>query len=88
VGWAGHSDKVGLTAPSTEQFRSVIPEVKTMAEVIGYTRLSQDSDTSIERQKRHIREYTDQHEMSLERIYDDGERTSGWDEQRGVSKGP
>lgn len=64
------------------RFRSVTPEVKTMTEVIGYTRLSQDSDASIERQKRHIREYTDEHGMSLERIYDDGERTSGWDENR------
>ncbi len=62
--------------------RSVTPEVKTMAKVIGYTRLSQDSDASIERQKRHIREYTDEHGMPLERIYDDGERTSGWDESR------
>ncbi|UPW01073.1 recombinase family protein [Halorussus gelatinilyticus] len=57
-------------------------EVKMMAKVIGYTRLSQDSDTSIERQKRHIREYTDEHGMPLERIYDDGERTSGWDKSR------
>jgi len=53
-----------------------------MGDVIGYTRLSQESDASIERQKRHIREYTDEHEMSLLQIYDDGERTSGWDESR------
>lgn len=53
-----------------------------MADVIGYTRLSQDSETSIERQKRHIREYSDERGMSLDRIYDDGERTSGWNENR------
>jgi len=53
-----------------------------MAEVIGYTRLSQDSDTSIERQKRHIHEYADENGLSLSKIYDDGERTSGWDESR------
>lgn len=53
-----------------------------MGDVLGYTRLSQESDTSIDRQKRHIREYVDNQGMSLDRIYDDGERTSGWNESR------
>lgn len=53
-----------------------------MRSAIGYTRLSQESDTSIERQKRHIREYADENGISLEMIYDDGERSSGFDESR------
>jgi DNA invertase Pin-like site-specific DNA recombinase len=65
-----------------ERFQWATREVRTMDDVIGYTRLSQESDTSIERQKRHIREYADGHGMSLTQIYDDGERTSGWDENR------
>lgn len=46
---------------------------------VGYTRLSQESDTSIERQKRHIRAYADEHGLTLQRIYDDGERASGFE---------
>lgn len=53
-----------------------------MSSAIGYTRLSQKSDTSIERQKRHIREYADSNGFTLETIYDDGERSSGFDENR------
>lgn len=53
-----------------------------MSDAIGYTRLSQASDTSINRQKRHIREYADEHNLSLIRIYDDGERSSGFDDSR------
>lgn len=53
-----------------------------MSSAIGYTRLSQESDTSIERQKRHIREYASEHGLNLETIYDDGERSSGFDESR------
>ena len=49
---------------------------------IGYTRLSQESDTSIERQQRHIREYCDEQDMALEHIYDDGEQSSGFDDER------
>lgn len=45
---------------------------------IGYTRLSQESDTSIERQKRNIRAYANEHGLDLQRIYDDGERSSGF----------
>lgn len=50
-----------------------------MTVAIGYTRLSQDSDTSIGRQKRHIREYADAHGFDLVNIYDDGEQSSGFD---------
>jgi DNA invertase Pin-like site-specific DNA recombinase len=46
---------------------------------VGYTRLSQQSDTSIERQKRHIRAYCDEHDLDLLRIYDDGEQSSGFE---------
>ena len=49
---------------------------------LGYTRLSQRSDTSIPRQKDHIREYCDDHGLTLERIYDDGEESSGFDATR------
>ena len=53
-----------------------------MTSAIGYTRLSQDSDTSIARQKRHIREYCDEHGLDLETIYDDGEFSSGFNIER------
>lgn len=48
----------------------------------GYTRLSQDSDTSIDRQKEEIKEYCRQQGMELLEIFDDGERTSGYDTER------
>jgi len=53
-----------------------------MSRSIGYTRLSQESDTSIDRQKRHIHEYVVDLSFELETIYDDGERSSGFDESR------
>jgi len=53
-----------------------------MTEAIAYTRLSQSSDTSIPRQKEHIREYTDTHGFDLTALYDDGERSSGFDSSR------
>ncbi|WP_049984100.1 recombinase family protein [Halorubrum sp. BV1] len=53
-----------------------------MSSAVGYTRLSQESDTSIDRQKRHIRAYADENGLTLEAIYDDGERSSGFDESR------
>lgn len=53
-----------------------------MNSAIGYTRLSQSSDTSIPRQKEHVREYADAHGFELEHIYDDGERSSGFDSER------
>lgn len=53
-----------------------------MSSAVGYTRLSQESDTSIARQKRHVRKYADEQGLTLEQIYDDGERSSGFDEGR------
>lgn len=53
-----------------------------MTTAIGYTRLSQKSDTSIDRQKRRIRDYCDNHDLELEEIFDEGERASGFDTDR------
>jgi DNA invertase Pin-like site-specific DNA recombinase len=53
-----------------------------MSKAVGYTRLSQQSDTSIKRQKRHIREYAEEHALDLSRIYDDGESSSGFSAER------
>lgn len=49
---------------------------------VGYTRLSQQSDTSIERQRSHIEEYADERGWQLATVYDDGERASGFDSNR------
>ncbi|MDS0474340.1 recombinase family protein [Natrinema sp. 1APR25-10V2] len=49
---------------------------------IGYTRLSQTSDPSIKRQKRHIREMAEDHDYNLEEIINDGQRTTGFDDDR------
>ncbi|MBX0322930.1 recombinase family protein [Halomicroarcula sp. F13] len=53
-----------------------------MSSAVGYTRISQESDTSIDRQKHHIRTYADENGLKLEAIYDDGEHSSGFDESR------
>jgi len=53
-----------------------------MIKAIGYTRLSQQSDTSIDRQKEHIRDYARTHEYELTELYNDGERSSGFDTSR------
>lgn len=53
-----------------------------MTSAIGYTRLSDTSDTSIPRQKRHIREYCEDNGLDLETIYDDGEFSSGFNIDR------
>jgi DNA invertase Pin-like site-specific DNA recombinase len=53
-----------------------------MSSAVGYTRLSQESDTSITRQKRHIRSYAEENGLTLDTIYDDGERSSGFDKSR------
>ncbi len=45
---------------------------------VGYTRLSQTSDLSIDRQKRHIKQYCDDHGITLRKIFNDGERSSGF----------
>lgn len=53
-----------------------------MTKAAGYTRLSQESDRSIERQKEHIREYAKEKDLELIRIFDEGERVSGFDKNR------
>lgn len=49
---------------------------------LGYTRLSQTSDTSIPDQKEEIRNLAEQEGFNLVHIYDDGERSSGFDNER------
>ncbi|MCL9814403.1 recombinase family protein [Natranaeroarchaeum aerophilus] len=49
---------------------------------VGYSRLSQTSDTSISDQQREIRQLTDGQGFDLLRIYDDGQRSSGFDADR------
>lgn len=49
---------------------------------VGYTRLSQTSDTSISDQKEEIRQLADDQGLELLRIYDDGQRSSGFDTDR------
>lgn len=45
----------------------------------GYTRLSQDSDRSIQRQKENIKEWVDNHpDARLNKIYDDGRWSTGF----------
>ncbi len=53
-----------------------------MNEALGYTRLSQDSDTSIDRQKRNIQTYVDEHDIELVEILNDGTYASGFDNHR------
>jgi len=54
----------------------------TETPAVGYTRLSQDSDTSIPRQKRKIRSYCDERGIDLVEILDDGRFSSGFDADR------
>lgn len=49
---------------------------------VGYTRLSQKSDASIDDQKQEIRELADKQGFQLTRIYDEGELASGFDSER------
>ena len=53
-----------------------------MTDALGYTRLSQRSDVSIDRQKELVRDYCDEHGFVLVDIYDDGQRSSGFDDDR------
>ena len=53
-----------------------------MTDALGYTRLSQRSDVSIDRQKELIRDYCTEHGLDLVDIYDDGQRSSGFDDDR------
>ena len=49
---------------------------------VGYVRLSQESDRSITAQKEEIRAFCADRGLDLVRIYDDGERSSGFDATR------
>jgi DNA invertase Pin-like site-specific DNA recombinase len=49
---------------------------------IGYVRLSQESDTSIDRQKANIQNYANQNGFRLEEIFSDGQHASGFDGDR------
>lgn len=49
-----------------------------MTDAIGYTRLSQDSDTSLENQAANIHAYADRRGFQLREIVSDGERASGF----------
>lgn len=49
---------------------------------LGYTRLSDRSDLSIDRQKELIREYAAENDIELVRIINDGEYSSGFDTER------
>jgi len=53
-----------------------------MANAVGYIRLSQESDTSIDRQRTNIETYAADHDLALDRIYSDGQRASGFDGDR------
>lgn len=50
-----------------------------MSRAYGYTRLSQQSDTSIENQRAHIEAYADEHRFELVDVFNDGEQSSGFD---------
>lgn len=54
----------------------------TRTKAYGYTRLSQKSDTSIEKQKQYIEQYCEEHSLELVDIFDDGEKSSGYEDQR------
>lgn len=49
-----------------------------MTKAVGYTRLSQEG-LSIPKQKQKIRDYCERLRLDLERIYNDGERSSGYE---------
>jgi len=53
-----------------------------LIKVVGYTRLSQESDISISSQKEDIIRYCKKHGYKLVRIFDEGEKSSGWDTAR------
>lgn len=50
-----------------------------MTKALGYTRLSQQSDTSIANQEANIRAYAEAHGLPLAEILNDGEQSSGFD---------
>lgn len=67
---------------SDDDVRQKTGSTHGMTEAIGYTRLSQDSDVSIEKQKQEIRDYCGVAGIQLVEILDDGEFSSGFDVDR------
>ncbi len=49
---------------------------------VGYVRLSQESDTSISSQIEDIKRYCEKEGFILEKIFNEGERVSGWELER------
>lgn len=49
---------------------------------VGYVRLSQQSDRSIDAQRTDIRDYCDRSGLTLDAIYNEGEGASGFDNER------
>ncbi len=49
---------------------------------VGYTRLSDVSDQSINNQKNNIKQYAKENNLKLSKIYNEGERQSGFDNER------
>ena len=74
----GQSDSTRSTAPESETGNAEGSGVPT----VGYVRLSQESDRSIANQKEEIRQFCSEEGLELLRIYDDGERASGFDDNR------
>ena len=48
----------------------------------GYKRLSDVSDTSLQRQQRRIEQYAEENDLELEFVYDEGQKASGWNSNR------
>jgi DNA invertase Pin-like site-specific DNA recombinase len=57
-----------------------------MKRAVGYVRLSQESDTSISSQMEDIKRYCEREGYTLERIFNEGEKVSGWDLERSKFK--
>lgn len=49
---------------------------------VGYTRLSQESDSSIPSQKEDVKKYCQDHGLELQKIFDDGQNSSGFNDER------
>lgn len=71
------SDSTRSDAPESETGSSGRPGAPS---AVGYVRLSQESDRSIAAQKEEIRDFCEEVGLNLVRIYDDGERASGFDD--------
>lgn len=73
------SDSARASGPESEARNEDHPSAPS---AVGYVRLSQESDRSITNQKAEIREFCAERGLDLVRIYDDGERSSGFNATR------